>query len=293
MQLTADQIFLKLRDGLVRLDKEIVGFVETQGIDPAPGAQAATERATYPHPESLYTVSGICSILLESVSEHISVLARAMHEPITPFACWTCVRSMLESSSIAAWLHDPKINAQQRVSRAYAHRYEGLEEQVKFVRAVNVSADELKKTEDFLDRLERDAVARGLSVIRDRNGKRIGVGERMPSATDIIKLMLNEEVAYRALSAVAHAHTWAMLPLGFRRHADQAAKPAAANTTLMEKSAGSIQMHVFHATRAAKALVLPVLNQCLYYGWDKDRLIDVLESVYDDIGMQPVTRFWR
>ncbi|MDB5308806.1 MAG: hypothetical protein JWO38_3008 [Gemmataceae bacterium] len=294
MQMTADDIFLKLRNGLVRLDKEIVAFVESQGLDPAPGSQAETERANYPNPESLYTVSGICSILLESVSEHVSLLVRAMHEPITPFACWTCVRSMLESSAISAWLHDPKIDAQKRVSRAYAHRYQGLEEQAKFVRAANMPAGEVKKHEDLLDKLERDAAALGLSAIRNRKGDRIGLAESMPSATDIIKLMLNEEMAYRALSAVAHAHTWAMLPLGFKKNSGpQVQHPNGAKTTLMEKSAGSIQMHAFHAVRAAKALVLPVLNQSLYFGWDKDRLVSVLESVYDDIGMQPVTRFWR
>lgn len=111
--MTADEIFLKLRNGLVRLDTEVSAFVESQGIDPVPGSQAATERANYPNPESLFTVSGICAILLESVSEHVSLLVRAMHEPITPFACWNCVRSMLESSAISAWLHDPKITAQE------------------------------------------------------------------------------------------------------------------------------------------------------------------------------------
>jgi hypothetical protein len=294
MEMTATEIFLRLRNGLVRLDQEVTTFVQSQGVDPAPGSQAATERATYKRPESLYTVSGICGILLESVAEHVSLLVRAMHEPITPFACWTCVRSMLESASIAAWLHDPKIDAEKRISRAYAHRYEGLEEQMKFGRAANIPADELKKLEDLVDKLEQDAVALGFFVIQDRKGNRIGIAERTPSATDIIKLMLNEEVAYRALSAVAHAHTWAMQRLGFTLAAVQPS-PTGDGTCVvaLEKSAGSIHGHAYSVTRAAKALILPVLNQCLYFGWDKDCLVAVLESVYDDMGMQPVTRFWR
>ena len=32
----------------------------------------------------------------------------------------------------------------------------------------------------------------------------------MPSATEVIKLMLDEEVMYRILSAVAHGHNWAI-----------------------------------------------------------------------------------
>jgi hypothetical protein len=61
----------------------------------------------------------------------------------------------------------------------------------------------------------------------------------------------------------------------------------------MEKSAGSVHGHALSVVRATKALAVPVWNQCLYFGWDKDRLIAVLESVYDQMNMQPVLRFWR
>src|SRR5580700_7812306 len=132
MQLTANELFLKLRNGIVRLDTEVSAFVQSQGCDPAPGSPATIERATYQRPESLYTVSAIATMLMESVGEHVNLLLKAMTEPINTFGCWTTVRSMLELASIAAWLHDPRIDAKNRVSRAYAHRYEGLDEQVKF-----------------------------------------------------------------------------------------------------------------------------------------------------------------
>ncbi|MCC6580384.1 MAG: hypothetical protein IT440_08065 [Phycisphaeraceae bacterium] len=292
--MTPTEVFLTIRAGLSRLDNEVSAFVQSQGIDPTPGSQAATERASYACPESLYTVSAIASILLDSVSEHVTVLVRAMTEPITPFACLTCVRSMLESASIAAWLLDPMVDAQRRVGRTYAHRYEGLEEQVKFGRSAKVPPDKLKELEDLVDKLERDAVTLGFTVIRDRHGKRIGLAERMPSATDIIKLVLDEEWGYRALSAVAHAHTWAMLRLGFTTAAEQPPQPGdGARIVAMEKSVGGIHMHAFSVVRATKALAVPVWNQCLYYGWDKERLVAILESVYDQMNMQPVTRFWR
>jgi hypothetical protein len=292
--MTPNELFLRLRAGLSHLDNEVTAFIQAQGIDPAPGSQAATERASYSRSESLYTVSAIGVMLLESVGEHVTVLVRSMTEPITPFACWTCVRSMLESASIAAWLFDPKVDAHQLVGRAYAHRYEGLVEQLKFGRAANVPPAELKNLEDLVDKLEQDADVLGFPVIRDRNGKRIGIVEPMLSATNIIKMMLNEEYAYRALSAVAHAHTWAMQPLGFTQAAVQPPQPSdGARTVAMEKSAGSIQMHAFSVVRATKAFAVPVWNQCLYFGWDKDRLATILESVYDQMNMKPATRFWR
>jgi hypothetical protein len=292
--MTPNEVFLMLRSGLSRLDNEVPEFIQSQGIDPTPGSQADTERSTFSRPESLYTVAAIGDILLESVGEHVTALVRTMTEPITPFACWTCVRSMLESASIAAWLFDPKVDAQKRVSRAYAHRYEGLVEQVKFVRTASTSPDEVKNSEDLVDRLECDAVALGFSVIRDRNGKHIGVAEQMPSATEIIKMMLNEESAYRVLSAVAHAHTWAMLKFGFEQAVIQSPQPSdGARTTKMEKTIGKIQFHAFSVVRAMHALAVPVWNKCSYFGWDKERLAALLESIYDQMKMQPVRRFWR
>lgn len=294
MHSTSTELFLRLRNGLTRLDTEVSAFVESQGFSPTPGSQAAIERATYQRPESLYTVSAIAQTLLESVGEHVNLLVKAMTEPINTFGCWTTVRSMLEASSIAAWLHDPKIDATQRVSRAYAHRYKGLEEQVKFGRAAGLSVDELKKLEDMVDRLERDAAALGFQALRGRNGTRYGVAERTLSATEIIKLMLNEDVAYRALSGVAHAHFWAMQPVGFARAEVQLPLTEdGARTVAMVKSAGSGRTHAFSVVRATKALAVPVWSQCVYFGWDRARLVSLLESIYDDMGMQPVTRFWQ
>ena len=294
MQISATDLFLRLRNGLTRLDTEVSAFVESQGLDPTPGSQAANERATYQRPESIYTVSTIATMLLESVGEHVNLLVKAMTEPINTFGCWTTVRSMLEASSIAAWLHDPTIDSTKRVSRAFAHRYEGVEEQVKFGRAANVSADELTKLEDLVDRLESDAVALGFSVIRDRKGNRIGLAEQTLSATEIIKLMLDEEVGYRALSGVAHAHFWAMQTFGFRPAAVQPPQTGdGARTVAMEKTAGSPHGHAFSVVRATKALAVPVWNQCLYFGWDRAQLVCLLESIYDDMGMQPGMRFWR
>ena len=159
--MTPNETFLMLRAGLSRLDHEVTTFLQRQGTEPEAGSQAASERTNYSRSDSLYTVAAIGTMLLESAGEHVTVLARAMTEPITPFACLTCVRSMLESASIAAWLFDPKVDAQKRVGRAFAHRYEGLEEQVKFGRAANIPPDELKKAEDRVDKVDQDAVALG------------------------------------------------------------------------------------------------------------------------------------
>ena len=42
-----------------------------------------------------------------------------------------------------------------------------------------------------------------------------------------------------------------------------------------------------------RMLALPLWNQCLYYGWEKARLTEVLESVYNEIKATAAVRFWR
>jgi hypothetical protein len=290
--MTANEIFLRLRNGLTRLDADTAMYVKCQDIDPMPGSPAAQEHASYPKPESLETVCTLGTMLLETIAEHACLLVRAMTEPITTIACWTCVRSMLESSAIASWLLDPCIDAKQRVGRAYAHRYEGLDQQIKFARSTNSTEAEMKMVQDRLADVVRDAGTQGFAPALDNKSKCIGIGQKMPGATDIIKSVLDEEMAYRLMSAVAHHHNWALLQLGFRPSAvhipgDQS------NSTLIEKSAGKVQSYGFLAVRAAKALALPLWRKCLYFGWDRARLVGVLESIYDHMGMQPTMRFWR
>ena len=44
----------------------------------------------------------------------------------------------------------------------------------------------------------------------------------MPSMTELIAQNLDQEAAYRLLSAMAHGHHWALIKLGFRETDEQA-----------------------------------------------------------------------
>jgi hypothetical protein len=294
MAMSTNEVFMTLRCALTRLDAETAAFVQSQSVDAAPESPAARERAVYPNAKSLDTVSALSSILLELISEHVSLLVKAMTEPIETLSCWTCVRSMLEASAIAGWLLDPGIDGLERVGRAYAHRYEGLVQQIRFARSTNFPRDEVRKVEDRLEEVVRDAATHGFVPVLDGRRRRIGVGQKMPGATDIIKIVLDEDSAYRLLSSVAHAHNWALLQLGFKRlSAPQFQTAGGVNTTAIEKSAGTVEGYQFLAVLAAKSLALPLWYQCLYDGWNKVRLVTVLDSVYDQMNASPAARFWR
>ena len=63
---------------------------------------------------------------------------------------------------------------------------------------------EIQGTKDRIDEVEQDALETGYAPIA-----------KMPSATDVIKQMLDEEEMYRLLSAVTHGHNWAIRGLVF------------------------------------------------------------------------------
>jgi hypothetical protein len=61
----------------------------------------------------------------------------------------------------------------------------------------------------------------------------------------------------------------------------------------MTKHSGTVEGYGFLAVRAAKSLGLPLWNRCLYFGWDRDRLANLLKSVYDEFKATAAIRFWR
>jgi hypothetical protein len=284
-----------LRDALSRFHDEAGKFVRSQGVDPAAGSRAAVERSSYVRPESLLSASAIATLLIECVAEHVTAFVKTITPPVEPIACWTCVRSMLESSAIATWLCDPTIDAKTRVGTSFAYRYEGLEQQEKFGRATNLPPAEQRKLETHIDEVERTALALGFAPVTNRNGRRIGIAEQMPATTDMIKIVLDEERAYRLLSAVAHGHIWAIQQLGFKPATVQPAQTVVSGvpTTALEKYADNVSGYAFLALRAMKSLALPLWNQCLYFGWEIHQLAVLLESVYDQVHVQPALRFWR
>jgi hypothetical protein len=148
-----------MREGLTGFCDEASEFFQSQGMGPKPGSQAVTEQAACDRPESIVTAQSLGLTLLESSSEHVMQFVKTVTEPVQTIACWTCVRSMLESSALSAWLLDPGIDAKTRIGRTFALRYEGLEQQLKFGRFAKVDPAELKKEEDRIDEIEKTVSA--------------------------------------------------------------------------------------------------------------------------------------
>ena len=204
-----------MREALSRFCDEIRSFHADYGNGFSPGSQAVHEQAASPRPQSLVTAWCQAALLIELGGDHITAFVKTITEPMEAFACLTCIRSMLEPCALASWLLDPRIDAHTRVGRVLALRYAGLEQQLKLIRADAESENylqEIQGTKDRIDEVEQDALETGYAPIA-----------KMPSATDVIKLMLDEESTYRieVLSNVvdgkrAHPSDF-RLPLSFHR----------------------------------------------------------------------------
>ncbi|KKL58566.1 hypothetical protein LCGC14_2224080 [marine sediment metagenome] len=289
-----EEYIVPLRAALTALFDRIAGLFKSHGNDPDPSSLASTELRDAARPESIVTACSISTQLIEYSSEHLTAFVKTITEPIEPLACWTCVRSMLESCAISAWLSDPAIASTARIGRMFAMRYEGMQQQLKFGRVVNRSTSELQSLSDRIDDVERTAMSLGYQPVCNRNGQRIGIGQRMPNATELIGLMLDEEAMYRLLSAVAHGHSWAIIRLGFQgaTGANQQSTMAGINVKTFEKK---VYMNglAYLGLGAAKAFARALWNQSLYMGWNQDALEEVLEDVFDTLDVTPNSRFWR
>lgn len=83
-------------------------------------------------------------------------------------ACWTSIRSMLEPCARAAWMLEPGIGAETRIQRTFAIRFDGMDQDLKFARAMNQPLQDQDAIKKNIEDLERDTVALRYTKLRDR-----------------------------------------------------------------------------------------------------------------------------
>ena len=270
------------RDDVIRMVKAIEvlhdaagQFLNDSGLKPSSNSQAVLELSTFRRPESLETVYSQGTILVEVVADQLIAFTKTVTEPVQTIAPWSCLRAVIESSALANWLLDPSIDAKARVQRSFAFRYEGLSEEAKFLRA---SKDEPSRNKIIsrIDEVEQNALELGYSKIEDKNGKRCGIGQTMTSLTDIITDTLKEEAIYRLLSAMTHAHPWAVQQLGFRQ-----IKKEGSPTNLDPGSLSNLKLFEKHleppcvaslCRKAVEVFSKPTISESKLFGWNTERL---------------------
>jgi len=227
--------------------------------------------------------------LIEIAADHLTGFLKLTTEPCETIAPWTCTRALLEAASLSVWLLEPGLAVERRVARGFALRFEGLTQQLKWARAEGTVDAQLAV--DRIAKVTNDAVGLGFSSVLDRKGRQVGIAERMPSVTELVRDGLDQEVTYRLLSAVAHGHFWAVRQAGFEILGG-VTKTADGTPLRSMSKAVNMEGMLYLASCSAMAFGRATWLQGLYSGWESDDLSSILQRLYDRIGFRDEHRFW-
>lgn len=272
----------KMIQALVYLHDETGELMNANKNEFLTDSQIAKEIDEFSSAESVKTVLAQGSVLIEVAADHLIALKRVLSEPVQTIAPWTSARSILESSAISAWLFDPRITIKERIQRSLAFRFEGLRQQSKFSNSIGEVSN--KKIDTRIANVEQEAQNLGYDPVRNKLGKRIGIGQQMPSTTDLIGSVLNEESSYRLLSALAHAHPWALQQVSFKVSQNE-------KGSFAEKDLDVISV-AFLCKLGALSFVRPVWYKTLLFGWNTAQMREVFQSGFADMPLAPEERFW-
>jgi len=132
--------------------------------------------------------------------------------PISAFA--SILRTVLETTTMARWLFDPKQASSERIRRGLLAHLEDLDERAKFEKAVPAQFIDIQPPSlpgaDGLRQLLAEARAQGLSVVDER-------GRRKPTLSHVERCAAyaeapgyGGEAAYRFVSSLAHGMHWSL-----------------------------------------------------------------------------------
>ena len=286
-----EEELLQMRQALGNFWDESGAFLSRQPDDPEKTSPAAQEIATFSRSLSIENIFSMTHMLIAVAADELQAFARITEPPVQTKAPFTCIRSCLESSALAAWLLDPSISADERVKRSMAYLFEGLSQEKKFAQISHIIVTpDVERIEKSLDDLENEGNQLGFQRLSDRNGKRIGVGVQFPGMTDLIGEQFNEERTYRLLSAMAHSHAWALMPLSFSEVQNPNTPQPKTGHRFVEQSLSALAWR-FLSHKALKAFTTIIWRKCHYFGWDIAGLEAIFDKAFDELKI--AERFWR
>ena len=110
---------------------------------------------------------------------------------------------------------------------------------------------------------------------------------KMPSATQLIIDIFDDENSYRLLSAMAHGHFWALM-IGVKVIEDDGK-----STYVKTKKHVSPSAVGYLSARAVRAFAKAIWYRSRQLGWDLPRLAAILEKSFDVMRIRDSERFWK
>lgn len=270
----------------------IKNIVNSYLYQPTPGSQAIQEKTNLADPDLISDVLAWASICFESAGDHLMGFRDSFVTSIKSLSPFTCIRSLMESCSLAFWLLDTSISTQERISRVFSIRLKEIQEQIKFM---NLDKHEPQISSLILDRENRiltiasEADKEGLPVKYNALGKVSMIGVPFPTIVELVRYSLNREQDYRLLSGVAHSYFWATHLFGFER-VDKLEN----NKRLVGfKKAIKPERIIYGIDIAIPAISKVFWEMSKYLGWDMKEVEQVMELNYDEFNFKPYLKFWK
>lgn len=136
---------------------------------------------------------------------------------------------------------------------------------------------------------EQTAVELGYKILRNKRDERLGIGEQIPSKTDLISGIFGHGITYRVLSGMAYAQPNIVQQLGF--------VPVGTSTKqgpLMAPKPATKLLKIL-LTNVAAAYSRAAWEWIVRNGANVAEAAVVLEKRFDDLGLSEDNRvrFWR
>lgn len=215
--------------------------------------------------ETIKSVHGYVMQLIEVTSDNITAFTRDITSPVLLFAFYTNIRVILEVAATSLWFLEEHITHNERINRYCAWRYYSLKQQLLWANATK-NQELIKHSQDRFNDAQNKAKAKGIT--KQRKGKD---EPPMPGLTQMVRDQLHEEETYRLLSALIHAHSWALMVYGF----DVVSKSPYGKQ--LEKT---LKPEFIYSTALVglDAFSKQILCVCKYFGWPFSKI----EALFND-----------
>jgi hypothetical protein len=217
---------VKLREYLELAQQLITDHTEA---DPTwaglPGSKAAAETADLDSSAALlhelngvYAFAQVRMFAVLEYAESISLLCSADDGPAGSLAIDVLTRSAVETASRAWWVLEYGLSVERRVSRYMAIEVHSANHLDRLAKAMKLSAKYPQDTATQMIAVQKRCHKAGLKVTMETKERPKVGNERLPSATDLVRALVedtpfaHEDTAvYELGSGVAHGASYAML----------------------------------------------------------------------------------
>jgi len=261
---------------------------ETDGPEPRVGSPAQQEISEFSRPLSVKTAYAYGSMALALARDHLEAVDLIIRLGQPSLAQWTSLRGLLEAASIASWQLDVGIDAYERVSRNFALRFTSMTQSRK-IAVARGELTEASRLDQRMNEMENIALSLGYPLVRNKHGKRDGIGQRKPNITELAESQYDFSIIYKFISSIAHCDSDVVAKLGFEN-----VGKATDGQPIVQRSIDLEELNAILAN-ALMLYMKPFWLLTVQFGFNQQTTSAALEQACDEYGVSEDAnvRIWR